>query len=102
MVAITCANTSNPTTSAVLKVALLARPKSLPVSLSTTSNGILNFSAFIRIDNIEKTPNLLAIKLGVSLAKITLLPTLVTKKVSNWGITLLSVPECGINSTSGI
>jgi hypothetical protein len=47
------------------------------------------------VASIEKTPTRLATKLGVSLARITPLPSVVVRKVSSWSITAGSVAAGG-------
>ena len=102
MVSIICSKVSKPTTSTVRKVAELARPKFLAVTWSTTSKGIPISTERIHTAIMANTPIRLAIKFGVSLASITLLPRLLTRKVSKLGITRLSIRDWGINSINGI
>ena len=64
----TCLIVSNPTTSAVRKVALLGRPEIGPVNLSTSSIVRPCLIARFMVAIIPYTPILFPIKLGVSFA----------------------------------
>ncbi len=102
MVFTTWAIVSRPTTSAVRKVPELARPIFLPVRSSTTSNVRPNFSASTIVASMPAMPTRLAMKLGVSLARTTLLPSAVVTKVSSWSSTSGWVVGVAINSTSAM
>ena len=102
MVLITCAMVSKPTTSAVRKVADLARPSFEPVKSSTKSKPKPYFCASAITARIENTPTRLAIKFGVSFARTTPLPKEVVAKVSSLSKVLASVCAVGINSTKCI
>ena len=79
----TCAIVSRPTTSAVRNVALFARPIAGPVSASTTSKDRPNFCVWCIVASTEKMPTRLAMKFGVSFARITPLPSVVVRNVSS-------------------
>ncbi len=96
----TWAIVSSPTTSAVRKVPLLARPRRLPVRSSTTSKARPNFSTSFIVASRPAMPMRLAMKLGVSLARTTPLPSAVMAKVSRSSSTFGEVAGVGISSTS--
>ncbi len=91
---------SRPTTSAVRKVPLLARPRRLPVRSSTTSKLRPKFSTSFIVANMPAMPMRLAMKLGVSLARTTPLPRPLVTKVSRSLRICGSVVGVAINSTS--
>ncbi len=99
IVRITCAIVSSPTTSAVRKVALLARPSRVPVRSSTTSKASPNLAASWIVASMPNTPTRFAMKFGVSLARTTPLPSVLVRKVSSWSTTSAAVATVGISST---
>ena len=98
----TWARVSRPTTSAVRKVPLLARPSFLPVRSSTTSKLRPKFAASWMVASMPAMPTRLAMKLGVSLARTTLLPRPLVTKASSWSSTSGRVAGVLINSTSAM
>ena len=98
----TCAIVSRPTTSAVRKVPLLARPSFLPVRSSTTSTLRPKVSASLIVASMPAMPTRLAMKFGVSLARTTLLPRKVVTKLSSSSSTRSSVVGVSISSTSAM
>ena len=100
MVRMTWAMVSRPTTSAVRKVPEDARPSFLPVRSSTTSNDRPKFCASFIVASMPAIPTRLAMKLGVSFARTTLLPRAEVTKVSKLSITPASVDGVAISSTS--
>ena len=96
----TWAMVSRPTTSAVRKVPLLARPRRLPVRSSTTSNVRPWFSTSFIVASMPAMPMRLATKLGVSLARTTPLPRPLVTKVSSWSRISGCVAGVAISSTS--
>ncbi len=95
----TCAIVSRPTTSAVRYVALFARPIAGPVSASTTSNDRPYVCVWRIVASTEKMPMRLAMKFGVSFARITPLPTVVVSSVSSASSSPASVCGAAISST---
>ncbi len=83
MVLTTCAMVSSPTTSAVRNVALLARPIAGPVSASTMSKPRPKACVWCIVASTEKMPMRLAMKFGVSLARMTPLPSVVVRNDSS-------------------
>ena len=93
---------SRPTTSAVRKVPLDARPSFLPVRSSTTSKVRPKFSTSFMVASMPAMPMRLAMKLGVSLARTTPLPRPLVTKASSWSSTTGCVVGVAISSTSGM
>jgi hypothetical protein len=70
-----------------------------PVSASTRSKARPSRSVWWITARIENTPTRLAMKLGVSKARTTPLPSAVVRKVSRSSSSCGSVPAAGISST---
>ena len=66
---------------------------------STTSNPSPSRSVCTIVEMIENTPTRLATKFGVSLARTTPLPSVVTRNVSSWSRSSACVSRCAISST---
>ena len=96
----TWAMVSRPTTSAVRKVPDEARPSFLPVRSSTTSKPSPKRSASFIVASMPAMPTRLAMKLGVSLARTTLLPSVLVTKVSRSSSTRGLVAGVAMSSTS--
>ncbi|MDT4849387.1 hypothetical protein FQZ97_835070 [compost metagenome] len=90
---------SRPTTSAVRKVPELARPSFLPVRSSTTSGVRPNFSTSFSVASMPAMPTRLAMKLGVSCARTTPLPSVLVTKASRSSSTCGCVVGVLISST---
>ena len=74
------------------------RPMSGPVIASTSSKPSLNSPVWWAVARIENTPMRLPMKLGVSFAYTTPLPSVVVRKVSRPSSTEASVDLAGISS----
>jgi len=70
-----------------------------PVRSSTTSYGMPYFSASLIVASMPKMPTRLAMKLGVSLARTTPLPSVLVRNVSRSSRICGRVAGVGISST---